>query len=106
MEIRCKKDDCKHNTGCSCRAGEIRIDRGEHCASYVRNQLKDNLIRENGNIFAVADDMAKQHLRTVPLACCAKECIYNKERRCHANGITVVDGKNDTCADCATFCAD
>jgi hypothetical protein len=46
--------------------------------------------------------MAKQHLKSVPLGCKAKECIYNKEEKCRANGISIVDSEH--CADCATYC--
>jgi hypothetical protein len=107
MEIRCKKEDCKHNTGCSCRAGAIVVDKATECASYDHEPIKGELIRENGNIFHVADDMAKEHLKSVPLECRAKSCIYNKSEHCQANGITITNGtdnEKDPCADCATYC--
>jgi len=105
MEIRCKKEDCKHNTGCSCCAGVVQIDRGTHCDSYVHNSLKEELIQENGSIFKVDESIAPQHLKNVPLECRAKSCIHNREESCTANGITVIDDEDDdTHADCATFC--
>jgi len=103
MEIRCKKEDCKHNTGCSCRAGSIEIDRTHHCNSYVINQLKEDLMQENPTIFEVPEDKVLNHLKNVPLECRAKNCIYNKSELCQADGITVIDDDNDH-ADCATFC--
>ena len=102
MEIRCKKEDCKHNTGCSCRASSIEIDRIHHCDSYVKNPIKQRLMQDNGNIFEVAEEMVPHHLKNIPLECVAKNCLYNKTELCHANGITVVEDSN--CADCATFC--
>ena len=104
MEIRCKKEDCKHNTGCSCRAHSVKIARGTECNSYVNNPLKENLMQENGNIFGVAEEMVKSNLKNVPLECKARACLYNRAERCHANGITVIDDECGTCADCATFC--
>lgn len=102
MEIRCKKENCKHNTGCSCAAGGIEIDRATHCDSYACNPLKDELIQRNGNIFEVAEDLVPTNLKRVPLVCAAKACIYNKDAHCQASGITVVD--DETHADCASFC--
>ena len=104
MEIRCGKEDCKHNTGCSCNASDIIISKATHCESYECNLLKDKLISENGNIFSVAEDMAPQYLQNVPLECMKKDCIYNKQEACHASGIRIINGDNDDCADCATYC--
>jgi aspartate carbamoyltransferase regulatory subunit len=78
------------------------IDRGIHCDSYVKNPLKTDLIIEHGNIFDVAEKIVPSNLRNVPLECMAKTCLFNKEERCHANGITIVDESEN--ADCATFC--
>jgi len=103
MEIRCKKDNCEHNTGCSCKAGSIAVDKGgHHCCSYIDNPLKSNLIEENGDIFSVAEEKVHRHIRSVPLACNEKTCLFNKEERCQANGVTVIDDGKKAC--CATYC--
>lgn len=94
MEIRCKKNDCRHNTGCSCAAHKVEIDRGIACNSYERDPLKKNLIRDCGNIFAVAEDKINANVKNVPLACRAKACLHNNSEKCHANGISVI-AKND-----------
>ena len=111
MEIRCKKENCEYNTGCSCKAGSIAVDRVHHCASYTCSPLKDELTEQHGNIFEVTEKKAKSHLRNVPLACSAKTCLFNKDEHCQANGITVLDDTDADskpasadCADCATFC--
>ena len=107
MEIRCKKGDCKHNTGCSCSAKGVEISRGVECNSYVKDEIKKDIMIENGNIFQVAEELVPKNLKNVPLECRARVCLYNKQDLCHANGITVIDGekenKNIECADCATF---
>ena len=102
MEIRCKKEDCKHNTGCSCKANLIDVDRAAHCGSYINNPIKDDIMAENGNIFKVAEEKVAQNLLNVPIECHAKNCLFNKDERCHANGITVTEGEK--LADCVTFC--
>lgn len=105
MEIRCKKGDCKHNTGCSCSAKDVTIDKTTHCNSYNKDEIKENIIIENGNIFKVAEELVPKNLKDIPLACQAKTCLYNKQELCIANGITVIscENKNHANADCATF---
>lgn len=106
MEIRCKKGDCKHNTGCSCEAASVEIARGTECNSYEKDEIKEELIIENGNIFEVAEELVSKNLKSVPLECRARDCLYNRKDECHANGITVIncDEDGDEEADCATFC--
>ena len=101
MEIRCKKGNCKHNTGCSCSAKSVEVSRGVVCNSYENDELKEDLMIENGNIFEVAEELVARNLKNVPLVCRVKNCLYNRQETCHANGITVIDG--DDSADCATF---
>jgi hypothetical protein len=109
MEIRCKKENCEHNTGCSCKASKVAVDKGHRCDSFNGDPLKDTLIAGEGHIFEVAEEKVKAHLKSVPLSCTARTCLFNKETKCTANGITVIDeSKKESvsrdCADCATFC--
>ena len=101
MEIRCKKGDCKHNTGCSCSAANVEIERAVTCGSYVKDQIKESIMIENGNIFEVAEELIVKNLKDVPLACRVRNCLYNKTDKCYANGITVIDCDDE--ADCATY---
>ena len=107
MEIRCKKGDCKHNTGCSCRAKGVEITRGTvSCNSYVKDDLKENLIIRNGNIFDIVDELVPANTHNVPLQCRQRNCLYNKSEKCCANGITVIEGETpdgEEDAECATF---
>ena len=102
MEIRCKKGNCKHNTGCSCSAKFVEINRGVACSSYQMDEIKENLMIENGNIFEIAENLVAKNLKDVPLECRVRNCLYNQQDKCHANGITVICGGDDD-ADCATF---
>jgi hypothetical protein len=106
MEIRCKKGNCKHNTGCSCCAHTVEISRAVECNSFVKDEIKDDLMIENGNIFEIAEELVPKNLKNVPLACRARNCLYNKQDQCHANGITVIDTDSNKNAGCATFIKD
>ena len=107
MEIRCKKGDCEHNTGCSCKARAVQIDNGTAaCHTYHKDAVKENIIIENGNIFEVSQDMAEKNTNNVPLECAAHKCLYNHGKKCIANGITVIDSESSSSkqdASCATF---
>ena len=105
MEIRCKKGDCSHNTGCSCSAKTVEIGRAVNCHSYHKDEIKKNIMIENGNIFEVAEELVPRNLRNVPLACRMKSCLYNNSELCCANGITVIDGETAGAedAECATY---
>lgn len=101
MEIRCRKGDCTHNTGCSCMAKEIMVTRQGNCMTYQKDELKESLIIENGNLFEISSELVAKNLRNVPLKCRASNCLYNRSKECHANGIFIIDDEN--LAECATF---
>jgi len=101
MEIRCRKGDCTHNNGCSCLAKLVSVGKEGDCESYMCDELKQSLIIENGNLFEISQELVARHLRDVALTCRARTCIYNREQKCCANGIAVID--EDTDAQCATF---
>lgn len=110
MEIRCRKGDCAYNTGCSCSAKCVEVDKAADCKTYHRDELKKSLIIENGNLFEISEELVAKNLRNVPLTCRATNCLYNRGRLCHANGISIIDdfrgdpdGGTETCAPCATY---
>ena len=107
MEIRCKKGDCEHNTGVSCRAKAIKIEKGTAaCGTYTHNEDKKNIAIKDGNLFNAAERMPARNTHNVPLKCAASKCLYNRTERCIANGILVIDNESSTCeadAACATF---
>jgi len=71
------------------------------CESYQSDELKKSLIIKNGNLFEISEELVAKNLRNVPLSCRARHCLYNKEMKCHANGISIIDDESD--AECATF---
>ena len=100
MEIRCRKCNCVHNTGSSCRAKAVKIckDTAE-CETYKPDAEKEDIIIKNGNLFGAAKNLSKKNTLNVPLRCSATECLFNKKENCIANGILVEE--NQAC--CATF---
>ena len=100
MEIRCRKCNCTHNTGSSCRAKAIKICKSTaECETFEPDSAKENIIIKNGNLFNAAKDLSKKNTRNVPLKCSATNCLFNKKENCIANGILVEE--NSAC--CATF---
>ena len=101
MEIRCRKCDCTHNTGSSCRARAIKIckDTAE-CETFKKDNVKEEVIIRNGNLFKASKSLPAKNTRNVPLSCKATECLFNKQENCIANGILVEEDS----ACCVTFC--
>jgi len=110
MEIRCRKCDCAHNTGSSCRARTVHIhEHTAECDTYAPDCAKHAVTVQKGTLFRAAKSLPPKNTRNVPLACAAHECLFNKRENCIANGICVVDDAalattGTGCgASCATF---
>ena len=115
MEIRCRKCDCVHNTGSSCRAKTVNIaDDTAECDTFLKDSGKHGATVRKGKLFESAKHLKPTNTRSVPLVCRATNCLFNRRENCVANGICVVDdtsislGKKpatrDNCgASCATF---
>lgn len=94
MDIRCRKTTCKYNKKHTCFAKEIHVTDGVICSTYN----KDNQIKEDNK----AEDISKTMMqkppkesphrdrKTIKLSCSAN-CLFNKDSKCNANGITVND---------------
>jgi len=82
-------------------AKEIMVTRQGNCMTYQKDELKESLIIENGNLFEISSELVAKNLRNVPLKCRASNCLYNRSKECHANGIFIIDDEN--LAECATF---
>jgi len=82
-------------------AKSIEVSRETDCESYECDELKKSLIIENGNLFEISEELVAKNLRDVPLSCNARHCLYNRDRKCNANGISVIDEHGD--APCTTY---
>lgn len=103
MDLRCNKTNCKHNKNYSCMAKEVHIAKNTDCRTYDRDFTKtpNNLPDVSRDMFEVAPEIASyKHDNKMNVKCNAK-CLFNKDGRCNANGITVLEKKNDGV--CGTF---
>ncbi|MCL2621969.1 MAG: DUF1540 domain-containing protein, partial [Firmicutes bacterium] len=90
MDIKCKRLDCTHNSGCSCSARSINITRATLCNKYASSDHKAALLKINNNLIEASAELSPQNLKDVHLVC-DSPCLYNKCGKCYANGITVID---------------
>lgn len=95
MNIRCRKINCKFNHAATCHAKEVKVCRGANCDTYQKDPDKTNV--------ELATELAPTMPNNVPLRCTAAACLFNRDCRCAANGIAVVDNEESNQADCATF---
>ena len=100
MDIRCRKTDCKYNELLACKADKIDITDNINCASYEKVPGKARDISKQ--IFESTPEIADYvHNKKMCLECKA-DCLFNKDKECIANGITVNDIKDKPL--CITFC--
>lgn len=103
MEIRCRKNDCHFNNGCSCNASSVNIYRCGTCGAYECDSVKRDKINKDPNFFELASELVPGNTNNVPLTCKAGLCLFNRAGSCRANGISVVDDDSHNLAGCATF---
>lgn len=87
MDLRCRKTQCLYNHKYTCTAKSIKINKKIICSTYVkRNKEEPDTSRF---IFDRAPDYAPQReSKTADIECCAN-CLFNQNKCCEANGITV-----------------
>lgn len=93
-DLKCGLTDCKHNKGYCCCAKIIDVDSRADCLTYTPLLSKSNM--EAGR------DLVKANYNVDTKVGCTADCIFNKNRECKANGITVMSEEN-TPAACLTF---
>lgn len=103
MDLKCRKTICKHNDKYACMAKTILIGDKTECTTYEKDAQKkvDKLQDVSKTMFESAPELSKyRHNQDCNIKCTA-QCLFNKEGKCHANGITVLEGKADGI--CGTF---
>lgn len=98
MDIRCRKTNCRFNDKLTCRAHNIDISQKLICRDYQYMETKgkdfSKKIFEGNEPPSIAP---YRHNKNLMLTCSAK-CLFNKEGKCIANGITINDsGKIAKC---------
>lgn len=95
-DLKCGLKDCQHNKGYSCCAKKIGIDSHTDCVSYEKDSNKRN------SLFEVGEDVANINYSVDTQVECKAKCLYNKNNRCCANVITVMND-TDSAPVCLTF---
>lgn len=99
MDIRCRKTGCLYNDRYTCKAKEIDILKNCLCKKYEKGDKV--VVDKSKGMFSKTPTYAPQRdSKTIQIFCSAK-CLFNKEGRCQANGITLNDLKNKPF--CITF---
>ncbi len=99
MDLKCKKTTCKYNNKYSCHAKNILIGTSTECTTYEKAiKLPDKIVDASKTMFEAAPEIEPyRHIKDVKVGCNAKICLFNKDGRCNANGITVLEGKEGYC---------
>ena len=96
MDLKCKKMNCKHNDGCACMSKSIKVNRICECATFEKSENLDDKQRQDisRDMFETAPEIHPfRHNRNMSIECSA-DCLFNKEGKCKANGISVMNGRN------------
>lgn len=98
--LKCSATNCLHNCDCYCCRGEILVEGTDA-------KIKDNTCC--GSFDLKTEGFAKNNCghpsESLTVGCEATNCIYNKQRVCHAERIDISGptAKNPQATECATF---
>lgn len=98
-DLKCGLKDCKYNKGYCCTAKKIGVDNNSDCVSYTPSEQKRQALFESAEDFAPANYSVDTSIE------CTAQCLFNKNNKCIANGITVMVG-TDGKATCMSFIKD
>lgn len=104
MDLKCRKLDCVNNDRYSCTKKGINISKDTECKSYEKaKELKPEQKQDvSKTMFEKKPKIASyRHNKDVDIECKAK-CLFNREGKCLANGITIQNTAPKE-ADCITF---
>ena len=106
MDLRCNKTICKHNKNYSCTASEVHIARNTDCRTFDRDYKKNQkqLQDVSRDMFEVAPAISEYSHKDRLCVECNAHCLFNRMGKCNANGITVLDDKQN--GYCGTFIED
>lgn len=95
-DLKCGLKSCHYNKGYCCCAKLINVTKSTDCSTYTFDENKSKMQFEAGSDFIPANYSVDTKV------ICSAKCIFNKDNRCIANGITVM-GQNSLEAACLTF---
>ena len=99
--LDCSVTGCMYNEANCCHKGNIKVE-GEDakesedtcCGSFA----------ERGD--RCAKNVTGDEPKNIEVACCAANCVFNKEEKCSADHIGIAGGNACNCreTECASFC--
>ncbi len=98
-DLKCGLKDCKYNKGYSCCAKNINVSSYTDCLTYSPDAKK------RASAFEAAEDFAPANYTVDTNITCNAKCVFNKDTRCTANGITVMSQESGEAA-CLTYIKD
>ena len=93
VDLKCKCGKCEYNNNCNCYAKHIVIDRSTKCQTF--SPSSDDSKAE------FSDEIPQPLIRTSIEVLCNATCLFNKQGKCLANGITVLN--ENSSVECSTF---
>ena len=101
MDLRCNRTDCKYNDKYTCRAKEIHVSKETSCRTFEKDSNKDLPPDIPSTMFEGSIEIAPFREKSCIDIKCNAKCLFNKNCKCIANGISVLNDKDS--ASCATF---
>ncbi len=100
MDIRCRKTSCKFNDKYTCKAKAILVKQNVECGKYEKGD-KPPVDKTKWIFSDTPPEYAPQRdSATIDIGCKA-HCLFNRDGKCVANGITLNDLKEKPL--CVTF---
>ncbi|CDB26786.1 unknown [Firmicutes bacterium CAG:552] len=90
-DLKCGKKSCKHNKGYCCCAKQVQVDKDADCLTFCPDDGMSEFAQDGGKANYSVDTAVS----------CNADCIFRKDGKCIANGITVTS--DDSGASCMTF---
>ena len=96
-DLKCSKSTCRFNDAYCCCAKQITIGDATDCSSFTQREHNPK------NTFEMAEDFEKRNYTVdTTVNCEAQECLFNEDKKCVSNGITVLSEVGHE-AVCATY---
>lgn len=96
VDLKCEREDCKFNKACNCTANGIDVANTTLCTTYQKSEIPHKHEQ---------DKITQTLIRHNTVVRCCAPCLFENDKHCIANGITVIESKcnKKTCPVCATF---
>ena len=94
VDLKCKLVNCKYNKNSNCTAKNIVVNKDINCDTFISQSLS----------VQNCDKLSMPLLRCNIDVNCNASCLFKKNNKCIANGITMCDESGKLlAASCSTF---